>query len=162
VDEWVAGLYGLGPRDLQVISDTLEFNLPFAENKRNAQEVPTAADRERFCSLLAKELLPWGERFGTTLVVRPFSELAISPWQSIEIRRKDAKVSEAAPAQDWEGLLRAADEAAAAEVLLRNGNNGLLIGRLAQKRYWSKTQARLLAQRIIWSHLDLLKGHVEA
>jgi hypothetical protein len=162
VDEWVAGLYNLGPRDLQVISDTLEFNLPFAENKRRAQEVPTANDRETFCSFLAKELLPWGKRFGITLVVRPFSQSTISPWQGVEIRRKHDKVSEAVPAQDWEGLLRAADETAAAEVLLRNGNNGLLIGRLAQKRYWSKTQARLLAQRIIWSHLDLLKGHVEA
>jgi hypothetical protein len=94
--------------------------------------------------------------------VRPFSQPAISPWQCIEIERKNVKVAEVVPAQDWEGLLRTADEAAAAEVLLRNGNNGLLIGRLAQKRYWSKTQARLLAQRIIWSHLDLLKGHVEA
>jgi hypothetical protein len=162
VDEWVAGLYGLGARDLQVISDTLEFNLPFAENKRKAQEVPSATDRERFCTLLAKELLPWGRRFGTTLVVRLFSQSTISPWQGIEIRRKHGKVTETVPAQDWEGLLRAADEAAAAEVLLRNGNEGLLIGRLAQKRYWSETQARQLAQRIIWSHLDLLKGRVEA
>ncbi|MBN9070602.1 MAG: N-6 DNA methylase [Rhizobiales bacterium] len=34
VDRWVAELYGLGSRDLQVMSDTLEFNLPFAYNKR--------------------------------------------------------------------------------------------------------------------------------
>jgi len=162
VDEWVAGLYGLGARDLQVISDTLELSLPFAENKRKAQEIPTKTEREKFCDVLATELLPWCKRFGTAFVVRPFSQPAISPWQCIEIERKNVKVAEVVPAQDWEGLLRTADEAAAAEVLLRNGNNGLLIGRLAQKRYWSKTQARLLAQRIIWSHLDLLKGHVEA
>ena len=37
VDEWVNDLYGLGKRDLQVILDTLEFNLPFAENTRKAQ-----------------------------------------------------------------------------------------------------------------------------
>ena len=40
VDEWVIRLYGLGQRDLQVVFDTLEFNLPFAENRRNAQAVP--------------------------------------------------------------------------------------------------------------------------
>jgi hypothetical protein len=65
-------------------------------------------------------------------------------------------------AQDWEGLLRVADEAAASEVLLRDGSFGLLIGRLNQRRYWSETQARLLAQRIVWSHLELLKGRAEA
>jgi hypothetical protein len=93
--------------------------------------------------------------------VHPLSQPAISPWQGIEVRTNYVSTSEAIPAQDWAGLLRTADEAAASEVLLRN-SNGLLIGQLAQKRYWTETQARLLAQRIIWSHLDLLKGHVEA
>ncbi len=162
VDEWIASLYGLGSRDLQVISDTLEFNLPFAENKRKAQEAPTKTEREKFCDVLAKELLPWCERFGSKLVVHPLSQPAISPWQGIEVRTSRVGISEAVPAQDWEGLLRAADEAAASELLLRNGSNSLLIGQLAQKRYWNETQACLLAQRIIWSHLDLLKGNAEA
>jgi hypothetical protein len=162
VDEWVARLYRLGSRDLQVISDTLEFNLPFAENKRKAQEVPTTAEREKFCSVLAQELLPWCERFGTAVVVRPFSQPSISPWLGVEVRTRHVSASDAVPSHDWEGLLRAADEAAASEILLRSGSDGLLIGQLAQRRYWSETQARLLAQQIIWSHLDLLKGHVEA
>ena len=54
-------------------------------------------------------------------------------------------------------LLKAADLAAATEVVVENGPNELLVGRLAQRRYWSETQARLLAQRIAWSHVDLLK-----
>jgi hypothetical protein len=107
-------------------------------------------------------LLPWCERFGSKIVVHQFPQHAISPWCGIDVRASDLNASEAIPAQDWEGLLRAADEAAASEVLLRNGSNGLLIGRLAQRRYWSETQARLLAQRIVWSHLDLLKGRGEA
>ena len=162
VDQWVARLYGLGPRDLQVISDTLEFNLPFAENKRKAQEVPTAAERTRFCDVLANELSPWGERFGSKVLVHQSPQESMSPWYGIDVRTSDFNVYGAIPIQDWEGLLRTADEAAASEVLLRNGGTGLLIGRLAQRRYWSETQARLLAQRIVWSHLDLLKGRVEA
>jgi hypothetical protein len=93
-------------------------------------------------------------------VVHQSPQQAISPWHGIDVRTSNFNVSEAIPAQDWEGLLRTADEAAASEVLLRNGSNCLLIGRLAQRRYWSETQARLLAQRIVWSHLDLLKGRV--
>lgn len=162
IDSWVACLYGLGARDLQVISDTLEFNLPFADSKRRAQAVPDHKEIKHFCEVLEKELGPWSERFGSTLVVHTISESAHAPWLGIAIRTDNCEQSDAIRASDWEGLLRAADEAAASEILLRNGRGELLVGRLAQRRYWSDTQARLLAQQIIWSHLDLLKGHADA
>lgn len=158
VDEWVVGLYGLGPRDLQVISDTLKFNLPFAHNKKEAQSVPTPKTQAHFCEVLETELTPWCDRFGTKVTVRRFDQPVISPWYGIDVRimRHDGGVL--VSTYDWEGLLRAADDAAASEIILRDEDKGLLIGRLAQRRYWSETQARLLAQRIIWSHVDLLKG----
>jgi hypothetical protein len=162
VDEWVSRLYGLGKRDLQVILDTLEFNLPFAENKRNAQALPSSAERERFCEVLGAELRPWCDRFGSTLAVNEIPPLAISPWHAIAVRTARREPPETVPAGDWEGLLRAADETAASEILVDNGSDGLLIARLAQRRYWSETQAWLLAQRIAWSHVGALKGHATA
>lgn len=155
VDLWVTQLYGLGRRDLQVIADTLAFNLPFADNKRAAQEMPARAEVERFCALLTQELAPWGERFGSPVsvalaeyaVTSPWCCLALAPTNALDIR----------PDKDWAGLLNAADSAGASEIVLYDGDT-LLIGRLAQRRYWSDTQARLLAQRIIWSHLDFLKA----
>ena len=165
VDKWVMRLYGLGERDVQVVFDTLEFGLPFAENKRNSQLVPSLAERERFCEILQDELSPWCERFGSTLAVDQIPPLATSPWQAIEVRKAICEPGQTVPASeasDWAGLLRAADEAAASEILVRNSRDSLLVGRLAQRRYWSQTQARLLAQRIIWSHVDLLKEHADA
>ena len=162
VDEWVMDLYGLGKRDLQVILDTLEFNLPFAENKRNAQAAPSSAERERFCDVLQDELRPWCDRFGSKLAVGQVPPLAMSPWQAIAVRTGGCKLTDSVPADDWAVLLRAADEVAASEMLVDNGPNELLIGRLAQRRYWSETQARLLAQRIAWSHVELLKRHNNA
>jgi hypothetical protein len=158
VDEWVADLYGLGPRDRQTISDTLEFNLPFASNKREAQAVPTAEEQARFCEALEKELTPWCDRFGSRITMRQIPQLTISPWHGIDIRLSPHDDDVSVSARDWEGLLRAADDTAASEIMLRDEKGGLLIGRLAQRRYWSETQARLLAQHIIWSHVDLLKG----
>lgn len=162
VDEWVWDLYGLGKRDLQVIRDTLEFNLPFADNKRHAQAIPSSAERERFCEVLRTELRPWCDRFGSTLVVDEIPLLAMSPWQAIAVRTARREPTQTVPAGDWVGLLNTADEAAASEILVDNGSDGLLIARLAQRRYWSETQARLLAQRIAWSHVERLKGHATA
>lgn len=90
IDEWVAQLYGLGPRDLQVVSDTLEFNLPYAQTKRHAQTAPTTQERERFCEVLEQELKPWCERIGLKLSVRPSGQSAISPWYGLELRIGDS------------------------------------------------------------------------
>ena len=162
VDEWVARLYELGARDLQVISDTLEFNLPFSANKHKAQSPPGHVERAEFCDVLTNELTPWCKRFGKTLVVHAIDQSANSPWHGIELRFGKPMPTQTPSASDWAGLLRAADQVAASEIVLRTDENGLLIGRLAQQRYWSTTQARLLAQRIVWSHLDALKGIAQA
>ncbi|MCY4075954.1 MAG: N-6 DNA methylase [Acidobacteria bacterium] len=162
VDEWVGNRYGLGERDLQVIGDTLEFNLPFAENKRNAQAMPGSTERERFCEVLKDELTPWCRRFGASLAVGLSPVPAGSPWLAIAVRTGRRPLTGSVPSADWPGLLRAADDAAASEIVFDSGADALLICRLAQRRYWSETQARLLAQRIAWSHIELLKGHATA
>lgn len=83
-------------------------------------------------------------------------------WGGIELRTSTQDGANQPAETDWEGLLRAADESAASEIIFHDANAGLLVARLAQRRYWSETQARLLAQRIIWSHVDLLKGPAHA
>jgi hypothetical protein len=60
--------------------------------------------------------------------------------------------------QDWERLLAVAEATAATEMMVEDRTGALLIGRLGQNRYWSDTQAYLLAQHIIWSRLDFLRG----
>lgn len=160
VDAWVAHLYGLGERDLQVIADTLMVNLPFSQNKHYAQQLPTPQDKARFCCVLAEELAPWCERFGTRLTVAPMPQLVGSPWAGIALRTTDTP--HGISSNDWDGLLRAADETASTEVLVRLDGARMLLGRLAQQRYWSDTQARLLAQHIVWAHLDVLKGSAHA
>lgn len=159
VDRWVSELYGLGSADVQTINDTLSYNLPFAESKAAAQAAPK--DLIQFCSFLESELAPWAKRFGTSLQATPFAERASSPWCGIKLVRvgwgTGADIS-----QDWEGLLRLADASAASEMIVRDVGGAMFIARLAQQRYWTETQARLLAQRIIWTHLDFLTGPAAA
>jgi type I restriction-modification system DNA methylase subunit len=162
VDLWVARLYGLGKKDLQIIDDTLAFNLPFASNKREAQSAPNRLEVKRFCKRLEQELVPWVERFGSMVAVSSVEELLGSPWVGIAVFFGTNSRNPIISAKDWLGLVSAADAAAAAELVLVQDEGTLLIGRLAQRRYWSDTQAKLLAQRIVWSHLKMLKGRAIA
>jgi hypothetical protein len=157
VDRWIADLYGLGPGDLQIISDTLAYNLPFADTKIAAQASPHPKVTENFCSVLQDELAPWAKRFNTLLTVRMVASRPSSPWLGLLLQMgtgtPDTRIQ-----SNWEELLAVADATAATEMIVEDDGGVLLIGRLAQSRYWSETQARLLAQHIIWSRLDFLKG----
>ena len=157
VDHWVSNLYGLGRTDLTIISDTLAFNLPFADTKLAAQAPPQLEVAENFCSFLQDELAPWAKRFNTPLRVHMVAGQSTSPWMGLLLdtttRSSDLRVQ-----QDWEALLALADATAATEMIVEDDSGSLLVGRLAQSRYWSETQAHLLAQHIIWSRLDFLKG----
>ena len=155
VDGWVAELYGLGQVDLQIIADTLAYNLPFAETKSAAQARPDNPTTQAFCARLQSELEPWAARFNTQLQVSLVSERSASPWIGL-LLRTDGRSNDAA-GEDWEALLGVADAVAATELIVEKSGGALLVGRLAQNRFWSQTQARLLAQHIIWSRLDILK-----
>jgi hypothetical protein len=157
VDRWAANLYGLGTGDLQIITDTLSYNLPFAKNKAAAQARPEPEAAKDFCALLQSELVPWTERFHTSLSVRMIQTRSTSPWMGFVLRTGEC-VSEVSVEQDWEALLAVADASAATEMIVQDASGALLVGRLAQNRYWSDTQAELLARHLIWTRLDFLKG----
>lgn len=157
-DEWVADAYGLSARDRKLIADTLEFNLPFSQNRHSAQIRPPAAEQMRFCEIVEDALRPWGERFGTRIRVSLIDQAENSPWYGLSIRVNDDRARQDVPGMDWRRLLLAADDLAATEIVLHVREGGLLIGRLAQRRYWSESQALSLAQQIVWSNIEMLKG----
>ena len=159
VDRWVADLYGLGANDLQIVSDTLEFNLPFAASKTAAQARPRRMTTTEFCAVLQGELDPWAERFNTTLNVRLVADRSTSPWLGIMLLRgSDAYQLDFK--KDWEAFLAVANASAATEMIIEDRDGVLLIARLAQNRYWTVTQAHLLAEHLVWSRLGFLRGHM--
>ena len=160
VDAWAASLYGLKDQDLQVIDDTLHYNLPFADNKKAAQKPPSKAERVAFCDVLKNELAPWGKREGLQVDVLPKSLPPASPWSVFHVCATAADTEACnLSTEDWPKVLRVADRLASTEVILPDPDtNSLWIARLNQARYWSQSQARLVA-RIVWEHLDTLFGN---
>jgi hypothetical protein len=158
VDDWVASLYGLRPRDLQVIADTLAFNLPFADNRKQAQTVPTARQIELFRSTLQSELSPWARPTGKDIQVLPVQLPLASPWGVVRVGHVPPSIGQPA-IQDWREIVRIADRWAATEIVHPDAAAGCLwLARLNQARYWSVSQAKLAARRITWEHVDFLAG----
>jgi hypothetical protein len=158
VDTWVASLYGLRPRDLQVIADTLAFNLPFADSRRRAQTAPTDPQIKLFCSTLESELKPWAQRTGKEIQVRPVQLPLASPWGVVRVGHVPASTGQPA-VHDWREIMRIADRLAATEIVHPDAAAGCLwLARLNQARYWSTNQAKLAARRVTWEHVDFLVG----
>jgi hypothetical protein len=161
VDRWAARLYGLKDRDLDAISDTLTFNLPFSESRRLAQTAPREVDVKEFCKILTAELEPWGTRFHNPIHVVPFANSRSMPWRTLQISANGSSSKNNAIENNfpWERFVDFADDIAATELAYVDQSNcRMLIGRLNQARYWTKTQARSVAERIIWRHVDFLSG----
>ena len=160
VDEWVGSLFDLSSDDVQTISDTLAFSLPFGDNKKAAQAPADTKSKSAYSERLASELKPWGERFSRHLSVCSVEAPPLSPWQFVVIS--------ASPGTGQTGeidvtLMQAmqetADTLSSSEIIYRDVQRDcLFLGRLNQARYWSISQARLAARRIIWEHVDFLSG----
>jgi hypothetical protein len=131
VDAWAATLYGLRKRDLEVISDTLKFNLPFAANRKAAQAAPNPSEVDGFCKSISSELNSLAQRVGKKVV-------AVRVDLRIADRNAMTEVIYPDPSQYC-----------------------LWLARLNQARYWSRSQAHLAARRIVWEHMDVLLDGTE-
>lgn len=155
VDQWAANLYGLGASDLQVIADTLTYNAPFSSAKKAAQAPPQ--DLEGFCTQVERELAPWAKRFNIVVKATPMQTRPLSPWRGIIVERNGGAADVDLP-KHWDGLILLADGSAATEMVVHTAPDTLFVARLAQQRYWTATQARLLAQHIVWNELEFITG----
>jgi hypothetical protein len=157
VDAWASSLYGISERDLQVITETLRYNLPFSANKNAAQTPPTASEIGVFCTVLASELTPWAKRLGKGDILASSAQLPSElPWEILRIHCGGGIVS---PRQhnDWSEIVEVADQHAATEIIYPDPTQQCLwLARLKQARYWGRSQARLVARRIAWEHLHVL------
>lgn len=159
VNRWVASLYGLKERDLQVVTDTLRYNLPFAENRNRAQATATPNEIDHFATVLAAELQPWGQRYGRAISVQVENEVQSSPWRFLRIVSQAKDLESRSPSPDWPKFIGLADELAATEITFADPSaNCLWIARLGQARYWSVTAARRVSQRLMWDNMSWLRG----
>lgn len=154
VDQWAACVYGLNRFDQETILDTLEVALPFSKQQTAGQARPTQTQVERYCTRLANELRPFaGEH---QLVAQVVKGDAKSPWIFIRIDcRAEGKPLNISA--DLSQFIQEADELGASQIFMRDHRPGsLLVGTLAQYRYWTPSRARLCALSILHDHPEIL------
>ncbi|WP_313166465.1 N-6 DNA methylase [Massilia oculi] len=149
VDAIVEKIYNLSRADTQLIRDSIEFSMPHSRKVNAAAAKPAKDEIKLFLdevSTLLKSFI--GEK---SIVVRREEEFSSKSFEffSVTLNKERLDTSSAAKLQPITEILSA--PLFASNIRIKLGPNQWLIGQLAQRRYWSKTRARLFA-------LDWLDG----
>lgn len=154
LDQVVQSIYGIGQLDAEAIADALSTRSPFPVAKKLAC-APVLPDwTERFRTRLQKGLMSVLGANGHEVQVQLLSNHANLPWKFIAISL-DVKALPTTPPSNW---IEHADDLAVSRITIIDAQRPLItVGLLDRSRYWTSTQARLLASDIIWEHGSMLE-----
>lgn len=148
LDRTVAQLYGLSSTDQQVMSDTLTINAPYASARDRGLARTTEEQAQAFIARLEKELTGAFGVGGHRVRVQAVNVASETlPWRFFSIRLNGAAAPTELPAR-W--IEEAGDLGASRITLLSADQPILTVGLLNRYRYWTQSQARLLASELTW------------
>lgn len=154
IDRTVKKIYGLGLLDAEAVADALSTRSPFPEAKKLANAPVLPKWTEHFCTRLKKELLNVLGASGHQVHVQLLSDHDHLPWKFIAVSL-DSQDMPMTPPANW---IEHADNLAVSRITIIDAQKPLIvIGLLDRSRYWTPTQARLLASDIIWEHGAMLE-----
>jgi len=148
VDAWVAGIYKLSASDQQVIADTLEVAMPFTSSITRSQKKPTKSEVAAFSTTLAGLLKPFFEITGEHIEVVPRTHDARS-WIFLDVFAGVESSQNRDDANFIEALKILADNEGASLIKAKIRDGHLLLGILAQYRYWTPSRCRMLSMNIL-------------
>lgn len=154
LDRTVHKLYGLSALDAEVIEDTLSTRSPFPAAKKLASTPVTQKWVSRFCTRVEKELSGVLKASGLQVHVRTLTDQKDLPWIFIAVSLGPQASTPTLP-NHW---VEQADDLAVSRITVIDSERPcLVIGLLNRSRYWTPTQARLLASDILWEHGAMLE-----
>lgn len=158
IDEFFFDLYGLTAADRQVIQDTLKVGLPFGDTLDFAEGIPEDKTFEVFVDEFKRIVQPFAQRLGHRLRVGLETIPGASHWKFVRVglARGGGSTGEPLPIVIFAKAL--ADDVWASQVRIHEADGCLIVGQIAQNRYWTITRARLLALDILNAGLDQLAG----
>ena len=163
VNNLVFRLLGLNAVERQTIHDTLRVSTPFHATKDEAQRRPSVPEIKSFAERLRAALAPFFSRRDKTVKVQLPPTPSNSPWIFLRISLSDLAdgPDTAQPISDliMRDVVDEADRHGASLLTVREPlTRSLLLGVLAQFRFWTSSRAWLVAAELRRVHEDYLVG----
>lgn len=155
MDSFIFHLYGLDDDAVQVAKDTLFSAASYRRAGKAALDRTNPETRTDFLQTLREELNPYFDVCGESVeVLEPEKQPGEwrEPWFFLTVSRKSIEVP-FNPSLLREAMKVANQRGSSRIIVQAPGKRGLLLGLLNQRRWWTKTRARLCAQHIIRQHL---------
>ena len=143
IDTVIADIYELSFADQQLIKDTLRVELPFGKAKQLANQSTSTEDLMDFVEVFNRIAGPFSDCGGGSELAKPLGKQR--GWAFIQIGGGGSHKSFAGMANELERLCLTGDSYWASQLRYHVADGVEILGRLDQKRYWTKTEARVQA-----------------
>jgi hypothetical protein len=169
VDQFVANVYGFTKADRQLVDDALRFELPHKKAHTFACSRPADSDVNKYVATLQRMLTPYSGSDMKQVSIERAIEYDSESWRFFRIHLDREEMGKQASTRTHgksvkpespdtiQGVSVIADLISepfwSSQVRIQLGAGDWLIGQLAQRRYWSRTKARMLA--LEWIESDL-------
>lgn len=155
LDDFIFELYSLSEEDAMVVRDTVTFSGPYRSVREPAEQPAQDEDIEHFRAYLEEMLQPLFTIIDQKVVVRtePTDTSGFyCPWRFLSISL--ANDLQPSLSKLLRRLMLEANKVGASRVILRVPSGGLILGILNQRRFWTRSRARLCSLYIEQHHLD--------
>ncbi len=155
VDRFVCRLFHIPEADAEVIRDTVELAAPYEATRFTAMSPPSHEELIVFAKKLESSIQPFFKVVRQSVRVRVVETKSNDfnpPWRFVTMML-DGHAFE--PTQSFIAkLMRLASETSASRLVMSVPEGGVVLGLLNQRRFWSRSRARLCALHISRQHLE--------
>jgi hypothetical protein len=157
IDQFIFELYGLDEDDVSVIHDTVAFCGPYRSIREPAEQPVDEDELEIFRAYLEDMLQPLFKVADQRCVVTVLPEVLgtgewVRSWQFVSITLAGNEFPDLSTC--LRNLMDEANKTGASRIVLHVPSGGLIIGLLNQRRFWTRSRARLCSLHIEQHHLD--------
>jgi hypothetical protein len=155
IDGFIFTLYGLDEHDADVVRDTVEFCGPYQSSRERAEDPVPPEELLSFCRYLEDMLQPLFGIAGQKVSAKVEQQTTrdwFPAWQFVFVTLEGDELRDAQ--RLLTRLMVEASKTGATRIIIRVPDGGLLLGILNQRRFWTRSRARLCSLHIEQHHMD--------
>ncbi len=149
LDEWVTELYRISDFNYQTICDTIEFQLPFANNRKKSQLIPKQSLISKFKVMLESQLGLHLQTKSMDINLTSVDELSVYPYICFYVNDSNKNTGSTAKMEKFKASYLQTISSTSESTVFLEMPDGFLFGVLAQQRNFNQQSASSLADKIV-------------